>query len=169
MQKGTDNETYQDETITRETHMIIAKRPTGWRVFSLIGGPLLAASGVYWIFLGLAANSLLVGVGGVTLLLMGISLPILHWRYRLILTDREITAIEAKTRSIEYSQIHSVKMRFGKLTLSSDQENLSITKDITEREKVLNFIGGKLTSRTDIKYEGDENDLFLYFNQKSPD
>jgi hypothetical protein len=100
---------------------------------------------------------------------MGVMSPILAWRYRLVVTDREITATDAKTRTIEYSQIQAVEMRFGKLILSSATERLTITRDTTNRDEILNFIAGKLASRKDVKYDGDEEDLFRYFGHKPTD
>jgi hypothetical protein len=100
---------------------------------------------------------------------MGVMSPILAWRYRLVITDREITATDVWTRSIEFGHIRNVEMRFGKLILSSATERLAITRDTTNREEILNFIAGKLASRADVRYEGDEDDLVRYFGHKPTD
>lgn len=149
--------------------MIIAKRPTWTRFLTVISGPVFAASGVYLLYVAFAGDSFLLGAGGLIVLLMGILSPILAWRYRLVITDREITAVGGKTRSIEFEDIRNVEMRFGKLILSSATERITVTTDTTNRDEILNFIAAKLASRTDLKYEGDEDDLVRYFGHKSAD
>lgn len=147
--------------------LMTASRPLWVRILTIITSPLFAASGLYLLFVAVAGKSILVGVGGCAMLILGVISPILSWRYRLILTESGITEIAAITRTIEYQSISKAVIRYGKLTLSSVENNISITKDITDREQVLTLVAKRLASCTNIVYDGDKEDLETYFGIKS--
>ena len=146
--------------------MIVARRPTWVRLLSAVMTPLVLGGGARFVYLALGTPSITLGVAGITAICLGILMPILAFRYRLILTNHSIVAIEFKTRELDFGTISTVEMRYGKVTLKAPSSSISIARDITDRELILSTIAARLSTRTDVRYEGDTDDLIVYFGQQ---
>ncbi len=146
--------------------LLAVKRPRGWTIFILITSPFFFASGVYVAYNAILSHQFAALTLGVSVS-VGIVVGIIGWiRYRLIITGESLEQSSLRTVRIYFSEIESVNMNSGKLTIRSNQKSMQIGKDVDRYKDVLTLIARKTKTVPMIRYTGDEDDLFVYFGKK---